>query len=211
MGNSLLLIGGGGHCKSVLDCILTLGKFDEIGIIDSEKTGVVLGVKTVGNDDDLPRLFQEGWKSAFVSVGSVGDTRLRRKLYRMVREIGFSIPTIIDETAVVANDVKIAEGAFVAKHTTVNAGSRIGECAIINTGAIVEHDCTIGAFAHISSGTTLCGQVVVGDDSHIGAGSVVKQQIQIGAHVLLGAGSVVVHDIPDDVKAYGNPCRAVKQ
>ena len=34
----------------------------------------------------------------------------------------------------------------------VNSGSKIGKCAIINTGAIVEHDCTIGDFVHITAG-----------------------------------------------------------
>ena len=64
--------------------------------------------------------------------------------------------------------------------------------------------------SRISPRATLCGQVNVGDDTHVVAGSVVRQGIKIGACSLLGVGSVVVKDIPDSVKAYGNPCRVVE-
>ena len=204
----LLLIGGGGHCHSVLDSILASNDYDEIGIIDSIDNSV-LGVSVVGTDDDIPRLMSEGWMEAFITVGSVGDTKLRRRLYEMIKNTGMNIPTIIDPTAVIAKGAKLSEGVYVGKKAVINTGSRIGSCVIINTGAVVEHDCFIGDFSHISPGTTVCGQVRVGNDSHVGAGSVVRQQINIGNDVLIGAGSIVVKDIPDNAKAYGNPCKVI--
>lgn len=209
-GGRLLLIGGGGHCRSILDCVLSRGLYEKVGIVDFDQAASALGIPVVGTDDDLPHLLNDGWTNAFISVGSVGSTGLRRKLYKMVKQIGFTIPGIIDPTAAVSRDVIIDEGVFIGKGAIVNTGSRIGTCAIINTGAIIEHDCKIGAFAHISPRATLCGQVNVGDDTHVGAGSVVRQGIKIGACSLLGVGSVVVKDIPDSVKAYGNPCRVVE-
>lgn len=209
LSRKILLIGGGGHCHSVLDSILTLDTYDEIGIIDNIDS-FALGITVVGTDDDVPRLMTEGWTDAFITVGSIGNTKLRRKLYEMIRRIGLNIPTIIDPTAVIARGTELSEGVYVGKRTVINTGSRIGTGAIINTGVIVEHDCVIGDFSHISPGATVCGQVRMGNDSHIGAGSVVRQQINIGDGVLIGAGSVVVKDIPDNMKAYGNPCKVVK-
>ena len=205
----LILIGGGGHCHSVLDTILNKKSFDDIGIIDNTDS-TYLGIPVIVTDDDIPTLIRKGWTDAFISVGSVGDTRLRRRLYDMVKRYGVSVPTIIDPSAVVGNDVVIQEGVFVGKRAVINAGCSIGKCSIINTGSIVEHDCLIGDFSHISPGTTLCGQVKVGHDSHVGAGSVVKQLVEIGDKVLIGAGSTVLKNIPDNVKAYGNPCRVVE-
>lgn len=206
----LLLIGGGGHCRSVLDCAMSLDVYDEIGIIDREKTSF-LGVDVIGTDDMLPQLFADGWKYAFVTVGSVGNTTRRRRIYKMLKEIGFTIPQIISPFAAIARDVSIEEGTFVGKKTVVNTGAALGCCSIINTGAIVEHDCIVGDFSHISPGAVLCGQVSVGSDTHIGAGSVARQQIIIGNHVLIGAGSVVLKDISDGVTAYGNPCKVIKK
>ena len=209
MENKLLLIGGGGHCKSVLDSVLALQVYDEIGIVDYTNTPVK-GVSVVGQDEDLPNLHKAGWTDAFITVGSIGDTVMRRRLYKMISDIGFTVPAIVDSSAIVAQDVVLAAGCYVGKGAILNAGSNIGKAAIINTGAVIEHDCVIGEFAHISPGAILCGQVIVGENSHIGAGAVVRQQIKIGEDVLVGIGSVVVHDIPNHVKAYGNPCRVVE-
>lgn len=209
MNKKLLLIGGGGHCHSVLSSVLSLNKYEEIGIVDYTDTSV-LGVSVVGQDEDLPVLKKDGWTDAFITVGSVGDTRLRQHLYQMVIDNGFMVPAIIDATAIIAQNAKVAEGCYIGKGVILNSGSYIGKCAIINTGAIIEHDCLIGDFAHISPGTVLCGHVSVGNHSHIGAGSVVRQQIEIGKDVLAGAGSVIVSNIPDCVKAFGNPCKVVE-
>ena len=204
----LLLIGGGGHCHSVLDSILSSEIYDEIGIIDNVDNSI-LGIPVIGTDDDLPELRAAGWTHAFVTVGSIGNTKVRRRLYDMIKLLGMSIPTVIDPSAVVARGARIAEGSYVGKRAIINTGSRIGRGAIINTGAIIEHDCIVAEFSHISPGTTICGQVRVGIDSHVGAGSVVRQQIIIGNHTFIGAGSVVVKDIPDNVTAFGNPCRVI--
>ncbi len=208
MKKKILLIGGGSHCHSVLDAILASDLYDEIGIVDNVVSSY-LGVPVIGNDDDIPTLFKAGWTYGFITVGSVGDTKIRRRLYKMVKMHGFKVPSVIDATAIIGQGVHIEDGVFIGKRAVINAGSSIGACAIINTGAIIEHDCEIGAFSHISPGTILCGQVKIGDDSHVGAGSVVKQMIEIGDNALIGAGSVVVKNIPDNVKAYGNPCKVV--
>ncbi len=205
----LLLLGGGGHCRSVLDCALASGEYDEIGIIDSADCEPYEGVGVVGCDDDLPRLFEEGWNYAFITVGSVGNTRVRRRLFGLISQIGFRIPVIMDPTAVRASGSTVKEGTFIGKRAVVNAGCHVGRCAILNTGCILEHDCSVGDFAHISPGTVLCGHVTVGDDSHVGAASVVRQEITIGEKTLIGAGSVVVKDLPDGIKAFGNPCREI--
>ncbi len=205
----LLLIGGGGHCKSVIDCVLSSDEFDRIGIIVNENPISVLGIPVVGTDIDLPLLFQDGWTDAFISLGSIGTTLLRHKLYTLVKSIGFNLPSISDPSALIARDTVLEEGVFVGKRVIINSGSKVGACAILNTGAIIEHDCEIGSFSHISPGTVLCGNVRINSDSHIGAGSVIRQGITVGCCSLIGAGSVVVKDIPNNVLAYGNPCKVI--
>lgn len=210
--NKIVLIGGGGHCKSVLDALLSNHEYDEIVITDySIPSGtLIFGCKVVGNDDLLPQLFKDGFSNAFITVGSITSTNLRRKLYTLAIDIGFNLVNIIDNSAIVSNYCKLGKGIFVGKNTVINADVKIGDCAIINTGAIVEHECNIGTFAHISPGAIICGEVSIGDDSHIGAGTMVKQQIEVGKNTLIGVGSVVVKNIPNNVIAFGNPCKIKK-
>jgi sugar O-acyltransferase (sialic acid O-acetyltransferase NeuD family) len=211
MNKKILLVGGGGHCKSVLDSLLELNEFSEIGIIDKieNKDKLILGVPVVGCDEDLQRLFLKGYEYAFVSVGSIGNPNIRIKLFNLLNGIGFKIPNIIDPSATVSHHVNMEMGIFVGKNAVINAGSTISKGAIINTGTIIEHDCIIGEFVHIAPGTVLSGEVQIGDNTHIGANSVIKQQLKIGSDSIIGMGSIVLGNVRDHIVAYGNPCREV--
>lgn len=212
MNKKLLLIGGGGHCKSVLDSLLQTNQYSEIGIIDKKENirKMILGVPIVGCDDDLSKLYQDGYHYAFVTVGSIGDPKIRIKLFKILEEIGFQVPNIIDLTATVSDNVNLEKGIFVGKNAVINVGSSIRKGAIINTASIIEHDCFIREYSHIAPGAVLCGEVQVGANTHIGARSVIIQQVKIGSNAIIGMGSVVLKDIEDDVLAYGNPCKGVQ-
>lgn len=208
----IILIGGGGHCKVVKESIIRAGTFEIVGIIDKKETvGTYLdGTEVIGTDDEIEKFYEMGIKNAFITLGSIGSTSVRRKLYNMIKEKGFTIPSVLHDKAIVSKDLIIEEGVFIGAGSIVNSGTKILKNTIINTRAIIEHDCLIGEFVHISPGTILCGGVEVGNDSHIGAGSIVIQNRKIGENTIIGAGSVVVKDIAPKSKAYGNPCRIVK-
>ncbi|MCT2534641.1 acetyltransferase [Aquibacillus koreensis] len=212
MSKKILLVGGGGHCKSVLDALLETNEYAEIGIIDKDDSAgkEILGVPIIGCDDDLPRLYQEeGFTHAFVTVGSLGNPNLRIKLFTVLEKIGFEIPNIVDPTAVVSRHSRLKKGIYIGKNAVVNAGSTIHKGAIINTSVLIEHDCIVEEFAHIAPGSVLCGDVHIGAGTHIGARSVIKQQIKVGSKTLIGMGSVVLCDIGSNIIAYGHPCKEV--
>lgn len=212
MENNILLIGGGGHCKSVLDTILRNYNFDKIGIIDIKNNigKNILGIPIIGSDEDLEYFYKKKqYKYAFITLGSIGNSNKREYLFNNVLKYGFDVPSIIDSSAIIGKEVILEQGIFIGKRTIVNSESIIKKGAIINTGAIVEHDCSVGEFVHISPGTVVCGEVTIGNNTHIGANSVIKQGLTIGENSLLGVGSVVVSDIVDNRLCYGNPCREV--
>ena len=206
MGDKILLLGGGGHCRSILDTVRCIGTYTDIAIVAPDSNGID-DIPVIGTDDDLPRLFCEGWTDAFITLGSIGNPHRRRKLYELIREYNYHIPVLIDPTAIVAERTEIGEGSFIGKRAIINVGAVIGKCAIINSGAIIEHDCRIGEFVHVSPGAVLCGGVELENDVHVGASAVIKQYINIGKKSIIGMGSVVLKDIPEKVVAYGNPCK----
>lgn len=214
----ILLIGAGGHCLSVLDSLLSSYHYQDIGIIDKKfnsdekidnKKNMIMGIPIVGNDEELEKLFNQGYKEAFITVGSVGNVSLRKKLYYKIKEIGFKIPNIIDNTSVVSNSTSLGEGIYIGKKAVINACTKIGNLAIINTSSTIEHECEIKDFVHVAPSSVLCGNVYIGSETHIGAGSVIKQRVHIGAKTMIGMGSVVLKDMKDNTIAYGNPCREV--
>lgn len=213
MNRKLLLIGGGGHCKTVIEAIESTNHYNEIGIIDMKHNigKSVLKRPIIGSDQDLKKLRVQGYEHAFISMGNIGDPTKRLALYHLVKELKFQVPIIIDRTAHVSNYAKILEGTFVGKNVIVNADVVIDECVILNTGCIIEHDCRIGSFSHIAPGAVLSGNVTIGEGVHIGANSVIRQGIHIGERTVIGVGSVVVKDIESECVAFGNPCRKVEK
>lgn len=210
--HKLLLLGGGGHCKSVIDSLLSSNRYTKIGIIDTEENigESICNIPIIGCDDDLQELYQKGFNQAFVTVGSIGNPSLRIKLFKKIEQIGFEIPNIIDQTAIISTYVKMANGIFVGKNAVINAGTSLGSGVIINSSATIEHDCIIEDFVHIASGSVLCGEVQISKYVHVGAKSVIKQRIKIGMNTTIGIGSVVLNHLPENVVAYGNPCKEVR-
>lgn len=207
MGNKLVLAGGGGHCTSVIDAVLTSTEYEEIVIVDKKHAGELLGIPIVGTDSCLADLFSQNFTDAFITLGSIGEPYRRREIYSRLKKIGFHIPNIIDKTAIVSKSAVLGEGIFIGKSAVVNSLASIGNNCIINTAAVIEHECKLGEFVHVSPRAVLCGNTMVGDDAHIGAGAVIRQQIAIGKSVMIGAGSVVVKNVSDGKTAYGNPCK----
>ena len=187
----IILLGGGGHAKVVIDAIRSSGKFSIYGIFDPHLAvgRSIMGVKVLGNDRILPKL--KNIKYAFISVGSVGNCDVRKKIYRYLKTIGLQLPVIAHPTAIIARNAKIKEGAFMAARAVVNSGAKIGRNAIINTASSVDHDCRIGDFVHIGPGVALSGDIKIGNETHIGTGARIIQNLTIGSKCMVGAGVTI--------------------
>ena len=210
---SVLLIGGGGHAKAIIEIITMRKKYHIAGITDNnsgEKEKLISGVPIIGNDDNLQIYFQKGIKRAFITLGSVADTRPRIRLYTMLKEIGFELINVIHPSAIITTSLKIGLGNALMAGSIINTSTTLGSNCIINTGAVVEHDCIIEDHVHIATGAKLAGGVNVKEGTHVGIGVTVKQGVTIGRQVVVGAGALVLKDIPDHVMCAGIPARIIK-
>lgn len=201
---NLILVGGGGHCKSVIDVAESAG-YNILGILDMpEDVGKqVLDYKVIGTDDDIP-LYVD--KAEFViTVGFIKNSATRIKLYNKVKEAGGKLATIIASTARVSKYSIIGEGTVVMHQAFVNAGAHIGANCIINTFCNIEHDAQIGDQCHISTGTMVNGDCKVGNRCFIGSQSVLSNGITIGEDIIVGAASFVRKSISAKGIYSGNP------
>ena len=202
--HNIILVGGGGHCKSVIDVAESAG-YNILGILDMpEDVGKkVLDYKVIGTDDDIPQYVD---KAEFViTVGFIKNPSIRIKLYDKVKEAGGKLATIIASTARVSKYSIIGEGTVVMHQAFVNAGAHIGANCIINTFCNIEHDAQIGDQCHISTGTMVNGDCKVGDRCFIGSQSVLSNGITIGEDIIVGAASFVRKSISAKGIYSGNP------
>lgn len=60
-------------------------------------------------------------------------------------------------------------------------------------------------------GTQFSLPIHIGDDVWVGSNTVILPGVTIGNNVVIGAGSVVTKDIPDNVVAFGVPCKVIRE
>ena len=200
----LILVGGGGHCKSVIDVAESAG-FQIQGILDiPENVGKkVLDYSIIGTDDQIPDYVKDA--VFLVTVGHIKDATLRIKLHQKIVDAGGTLATIIASTAHVSQYAQIGEGSVIMHQAVVNADAIIGRGCIINTFANIEHDSKIGDYCHISTGAMINGNCVVGKETFFGSKSVMVNGIEIASGCVIGAGSLIRKNATQKGVYSGNP------
>ena len=192
----ILLIGGGGHCKSVIDVIEQEGKFEIAGIVDNPELlgSSILGYSVIGNDSDLVSLAKT-IKYAIVAVGHIKTSSNRIKLFDYASKAGFTFPSIISPNAYVSRHASIGSGTIIMHHALINSGVTIAENCIINSKALIEHDSEVSNHCHISTNAIVNGGVFVGEGSFIGSGVTTRESIKIRKNSFIKAGSIVAESL----------------
>jgi sugar O-acyltransferase (sialic acid O-acetyltransferase NeuD family) len=192
-------VGSGGHARSCIDVIEQDATFSIYGLTGTaDDLGCeVLGYPVLGTDNELGKL-RELCESALVTVGQIETPDLRKKLFSMLSELGFLMPTVIAPTAHVSSNAKVGRGSIVMHGAVVNAGACVGENCIINSMSLIEHDAIVSDHCHISTGAIVNGGALVGDGGFLGSGCLIREGIEIGRQSVVGMGVVVRHNLPDD-------------
>lgn len=207
-GTALVLLGVGGHARSLLGLLAACG-LRATGCIApaAPAEGWPEGCPWLGDDAVLEAL--DPSELALVNgLGSTGSNTLRRKVFDAAVARGFAFPPIVHPSVLRAEDVTLADGSQVLAGAILQAGVTVGENALLNTGCIVDHDCAIGAHAHLAPGVILSGGVRIGSGVHVGTGAMVIQSVSIGDGAIVGAGAVVLRDVAPGVTVVGNPARS---
>tara|TARA_A100001388_G_scaffold277565_1_gene269524 strand:- start:5449 stop:6054 length:606 start_codon:yes stop_codon:yes gene_type:complete len=189
----VLLIGCGGHAKSVIDVIENISSLSIFGLIGkkNEIGSKIFGYSVIGNDDSLKDL-RKIVSNAFICVGKIGVDYRRTEILKLLESLDFKFPTIISKYAVVSKFATIGEGTFIGHSAIVNADSKIGNHCIINTKSVIEHESIIGDNCHISTGSIINGNVKIGQNSFIGSNSMIRENLYLPENSIISAGKRVM-------------------
>lgn len=208
-----VIIGAGGHARSVIDIIQQEGQYEVAGALDAsyplrKQLKLMEDIPILGDDSLLYELKNMNINNVFVAIG---DNQLRCKLIAKVKEYQLKLIQAISPYAFISSRAMIGEGTCVMAGAAINVNSKIGLGVIINTNASIDHDCAIGDFVHIAPGTAISGSTCIGEGTHIGTNSSIIDGLCIGEWSYIGAGAVVVSDLPSRIIAYGAPAKVIKK
>ena len=206
----LILVGGGGHCKSVIEVAVSSG-YQIFGILDMPNTvgSRILDFEVIGTDDDISKYVNEA--QFIITVGQIKSVSTRIKIDHLIKAAGGKLATVIASSANVSRWATVGEGSVIMHGAIVNADAIVGQNCMINTMANIEHDSVIGNFCHISTGTMINGNVRVGDRVFLGSQSVTMNGITIAADCVITAGAFVAKNVEIAGIYAGNPVRLIKK
>ena len=194
----IIIYGGGGHGKSLIDMIRSLGDLQIHGIIDDGLMvgASILGCPVLGGEDVLSMVYQQGIRLAVNAVGGIGNIQSRVDVFKRLAGFGFNFPILIHPSAVVESSAFLSPGNQVFPHAYIGSETRLGFGTIINTNAVISHDCIVGDYANISPGALLAGGVKIGERTLVGMGVTINLGVTVGPGVRIGNSATVKDDIP---------------
>ena len=193
MNKKIILIGCGGHSKSIIDLIESSNEYKIMGILglDHELGKNVCGHEVIGTDRNLSSI-RNHCSLAFIALGQIGNSSNRKRIKMMLDNFKFSYPKIKSSKSYISNYSNFGEGTSIGHGVVINAGVEIGDHCIINSNALIEHDAKIGNFSHVSTGALINGNVEIGENSFVGSGVIIRESIKIPKNSIISAGTRVM-------------------
>lgn len=202
--SKVIIYGGGGLSKMIIESVRVLGCYQIVGIIDDNipKGTDIIGSPVLGGAEVLPELYQSGVRMAVNSVGGIGNYRVRLNVFQQLAEAGFICPAIVHPSAHVDPSARLEAGVLVLAMSYVSGNAIVGMGSLINNSVVVSHDCVLGVCTSLSPGAMTAGEVIIEDFAQIGMNVTVNIGVRVGRECLIGNGATIKKDVPPGTRVY---------
>jgi len=196
---AIVVYGGGGHGKSLVDLLRRLSSYRIVGILDDgiPAGARIMGVPVLGGSATLASLYDQGVRLAVNAVGGIGNLQTRLRVFATLAAAGFACPALVHPAACVEPSATLAPGVQVFAQAYVGSEAQVDFGCIVNTGAIISHDCRLDEYANLSPGAILAGEVTIGAGALVGMGATINLRVKIGSGARIGNGATVKADVPE--------------
>ena len=182
----LLLVGAGGFGRVVAEH--AWANYECAFVDDGQPIGSQIdGVEVVGGTADLCKLFSE-YKQLIVTIG---NNKVREKVYHQAAEIGYTFPNIIVSSAYVSPYATVGQGCVILNNAVIQNGVKVGNGVILNPGVELHHDSTVGNNVLIYTNSVIRSLAVIGNRAWIGSTATVSTRAVVDCDAIIEDGAVV--------------------
>jgi sugar O-acyltransferase (sialic acid O-acetyltransferase NeuD family) len=186
----LLIVGAGGHGRSVAEAVLMADHFSLVGFLDDDafaRREEVWGLPVLGP----ATAFENYANKATHAVVAIGNNVLRKKLFAQLQVAGFVLASVIHPKAIVSPRAQLGAGVAVMAGAIVGTEATLGQGAIVNCGAVVDHHAQVHEFGHLGVNACMAGGSELGALAWMQAGSAIGYGVQIAAGTVLKPGEAL--------------------
>ncbi len=202
--SKVIIYGGGGLSKMIIESVRVLGCYQIVGIIDDgiPKGTDIIGSPVLGGSEVLPDLVKNGVRLAVNSVGGIGNYKVRLNVFQQLAEAGFVCPAIVHPTAHVDPSARLEAGVLILAQSYISGNAVVGMGSLINNPGFVSHDCVLGVCTSLSPGAMTAGDVIIEDFAQIGMNATINIGVRVGKECLIGNGATVKKNVPPGTRVY---------
>lgn len=202
--SKVIIYGGGGLSKMIIESVRVLGCYQIVGIIDDgiPKGTDIIGSPVLGGSEVLPDLVKNGVRLAVNSVGGIGNYKVRLNVFQQLAEAGFVCPAIVHPTAHVDPSARLEAGVLILAQSYISGNAVVGMGSLINNSVVVSHDCVLGVCTSLSPGAMTAGDVIIEDFAQIGMNATINIGVRVGKECLIGNGATVKKNVPPGTRVY---------
>lgn len=162
MTKKTVVVGAGGHGRSVADLLLLQKEYELAGFVDDAYPEVsdIWGFPVLGkvSADTLSSL-QDDVEYAVVAIG---NNALRESIFKLIDGLGLALPSIVHFNAFVSPRAVLGNGCVVMANAVIGTEARLGDGVIVNAGAIVDHHAVVDDFGHLGVNASMAGGTYLG-------------------------------------------------
>lgn len=110
-------------------------------------------------------------------IVTIGNNRLREKIYKDAERIGYKFPNIIHPSAYISLYATIGSGCVILNNVVIQNNAKIGNGVILNPGVEIHHDSAIGNNVLIYTNSVVRTYAKVGDRAHLGSTLTISNEV----------------------------------
>jgi sugar O-acyltransferase (sialic acid O-acetyltransferase NeuD family) len=185
----LLVVGAGGHGRSVAEAAELSGHFEVVGFLDDSLPigTTVLRAPVLGAVASL----SDHQAASDCAIVAIGNNAVREKVTQQLVRAGLTLATVVHPRACVSPSAVVGNGATIMAGAILGTEARLGIGAIVNCGAVVDHHATVEDYGHLGVNASMAGCSLLGQGAWMQAGAALGYGVKVPGGVTLPPGEAV--------------------